>query len=213
MEKEKVFKYPFKLVFSCPPYFSPVRLPGIKFIYRTEKIQNSTTTEEIEKSTQSFLNQTIEKYNNYQIEGETTILTTYRFYILWEVEEKDDYEQPKEKDLYETTYKIEEGEKIQIEEKKKYLLSETIQPNFYIFLVPTVYIFRERQPNPYEEESKEYQNLLKIVDCVICRKNPTNVLFVRCYHIVVCDICNQSNKIRNCPLCKNSLGKTKRIKI
>ena len=37
MEIEEVFKSPFKLVFSCPPYFSPVLLPGLKFFYRTEK--------------------------------------------------------------------------------------------------------------------------------------------------------------------------------
>ena len=212
MENEKVFKYSFKLVFSCPPYFSPVRLPGIKFIYRTEEIQNPTTTEEIFKSSQSFLRQTIEKYNNYKIKGETTILTTYRLYIVWKVE-KDESEQPKEKDLYGAIYQIEEGNKIRVEEKKSVTLSETIHPNFYIFVVPTVYIFRERQPYPYGEENKEYQNPLKIAECTICLKNPTNVLFTRCYHIVVCDICNQSNKIRYCPLCKNSLGKTKRIKI
>ena len=43
MEIEEVFKSPFKLVFSCPPYFSPVKLPGIKFFYRTEEIAGSTT--------------------------------------------------------------------------------------------------------------------------------------------------------------------------
>ena len=31
MEIEEVFKSPFKLVFSCPPYFSPIKLPGLKF--------------------------------------------------------------------------------------------------------------------------------------------------------------------------------------
>ena len=49
MEIEEVFKSPFKspfkLVFSCPPYNSPVLLPGIKFIYRTEEIAGPTTTE------------------------------------------------------------------------------------------------------------------------------------------------------------------------
>ena len=156
MEIEEVFKSPFKLVFSCPPYFSPVKLPGLKFFYRTEKITGSTTPNEIFKRSQMYLKQTIEKYNNYQIEGERLAKTNYRLYIAWEVE-KDGLKELEEKDLYETTYNIEEEEKIQIEEKKYYLLPETIERKFFIFMVPTVYIFRERQPDPDEvEEVEEY---------------------------------------------------------
>ena len=88
MEIKEVFKSPFKLVFSCPPYNSPIKLPGIKFTYRTEEIAGSTTTEEIFNLSQMYLKQTIEKYNLYQIEGERTIITTYRLYIAWEVEKR-----------------------------------------------------------------------------------------------------------------------------
>ena len=147
MEIEEVFKSPFKLVFSCPPYNSPIKLPGLKFIYRTEKIAGSTTTEEIFNLSQMYLKQTIEEYNRYQIEGERTIITTYRLYIAWEVE-KDGLEELEEKDLYHITYNVEEEEKNIIEEKKYYLPPETIERNFFIFIVPTVYIFRERQPSP-----------------------------------------------------------------
>ena len=207
MENKKDLKYSFHLAFTHPPYFDPVRLPGFKFIYQTEKIQNTTTTKEIFKSTQSFLKETIHKYNSHQIQGEKTILTTYRLAIVWE-REKD--EKPKEKNLYETIYKIEEGEKIRVEEKKKYLPSETIQPNFYILLVPTVYIFRERQQNPKENEHEEKKNILKIAKCAICRKNPANVLFRRCYHMVICGDCDQSNNCKFCPLCKNNLKGTRK---
>ena len=204
MENEKVLKYSWNSPFSCPPYFSSVRLPGIAFIYRTEKIQNPTTTGEIAKSTQSFLKETIEKYNSYQIPGEKTILTTYRLYIRHGEEEKE------EKDLYESIYKIGEWQKIQIEEKKKYRPSQTIAPNFYIFLVATVYIFRERQHNPNENEDKEKKNILKISKCLICQKNRVNVLFKRCFHMVVCEDCDQSTNCNFCPLCKNSLAGTRK---
>ena len=151
MEIEEVFKSPFKLVFSCPPYNSPIKLPGLKFIYRTEEIAGSTTTEEIFNLSQMYLKQKIEEYNRYQIEGERTIITTYRLYIAWEVE-KDGLEELEEKDLYHITYNVEEEEKNIIEEKKYYLPPETIERNFFIFMVPTVYIFRERQPDPDEVE-------------------------------------------------------------
>ena len=207
MENKKDLKYSFSLVFTTPPHFLPVRLPGLSFVYQTEKIQNTTTTKEIWKSSQSFLKETIEKYNSYQIPGEKTVVCTYRLAIVWEGE-KD--EKPKEKDLYETIHKIEEGEKIQVEEKKKYLPSATIQPNFYILFVPTVYFFRERQHNPKENVDEEKRNILKISKCSICRKNPPNVLFRRCYHSVACKDCDQSENLQYCPLCKNSLKGTRK---
>ena len=205
MENKKNFKYSYSLVFTQQPYFSPVRSPGYRFIYRTEKIQNPTTTREIFKSSKSFLKEKIAEYNNYEKEGEKPIITTYKLYIRQDVEEG---EKQQIKDLYETIYKIEDGVKIQIEEKKKYLHLGNIQPNFYIYIEPTVYFFRERKYNPKENEDED---ILKIGKCVRCRKNPTNVLFKRCYHRVVCESCDNSNNYLYCPLCKNSLKGTRKM--
>ena len=214
MEIEEVFKSPFKLVFSCPPYNSPIKLPGLRFFYRTEEIESSTTTEKIFNLSQMYLKQTIEKYNRYQIEGGRTVKTTYRLYIAWEVE-KDGLEKLEEKDLYETTYNIEEEEKTQIEEKKYYLLPETIERKFFIFMVPTVYILREGQPDPDElEEVEEYHiyKSIKSLECVICLQNRPNVLYIKCRHIVACDSCDLSGKLLECPICRTKI-KDQRIKI
>ena len=214
MEIEEVFKSPFKLVFSCPPYFSPIKLPGLRFFYRTEEIESSTTTEKIFNLSQMYLKQTIEKYNRYQIEGGRTVKTTYRLYIAWEVE-KDGLEKLEEKDLYETTYNIEEEEKTQIEEKKYYLLPETIERKFFIFMVPTVYIFREGQPDPDELETVEEYHIYKSIKspkCVICLQNRPNVLYIKCRHIVACDSCDLSGKLLECPICRTKI-KDQRIKI
>ena len=214
MEIEEVFKSPFKLVFSCSPYNSPVKLPGIKFFYRTEEIASSTSTEEIFNWSQMYLKQNIEKYNNYQIEGEIVVKTNYRLYIAWEVV-KDGLKRLEEKDLYNTTYNIEEEEKIQIEEKKYYMLSEIIERKFFIYIVPTVYIFREGQPDPDKVETIEEYNIKKSwksTECVICRENCPNVLYIKCRHIVACDSCDRIGKLLKCPICKNVL-KNQRIKI
>ena len=40
MEIEEAFKSPFKLVFRCPPYFSPLKLPGPRFFLSNRKNQN-----------------------------------------------------------------------------------------------------------------------------------------------------------------------------
>ena len=212
MEIKEVFKSPFKLVFSYPPYNSPIKLPGIKFIYRTEEIVSSTTTEEIFNLSQMYLKQTIEKYNRYQIEGERTIITTYRLYIAWEVE-KDGLEELEEKDLYHITYNVEEEEKKIIEEKKYYLPPETIKRKFYIFMVPTVYIFREGQTGPDEvEEEYHIKKSIKSAECVICLQNRPNVLYIKCRHIVACDSCDLSGKLLECPICKTKI-KDQRMKI
>ena len=212
MEIEEVFKSPFKLVFSCPPYNSPIKLPGIKFIYRTEEITSSTTTEEIFNLSQMYLKQTIEKYNRYQIEGERSIKTTYRLYIAWEVEQ-DGLKKLEEKDLCHITYNVEEEEKYIIEEKKYYLPPETIERNFFIFMVPTVYIFREGQPDPDEvEEEYHIKKSLKSTECVICLQNRPNVLYIKCWHIVACDSCDLSGKLLECPICRTKI-KDQRMKI
>ena len=212
MEIEEVFKSPFKLVFSCPPYNSPIKLPGIKFIYRTEEITSSTTTEEIFNLSQMYLKQTIEKYNRYQIEGERSIKTTYRLYIAWEVEQ-DGLKKLEEKDLCHITYNVEEEEKYIIEEKKYYLPPETIERNFFIFMVPTVYIFREGQPDPDEvEEEYHIKKSLKSTECVICLQNRPNVLYIKCRHIVACDSCDLSGKLLECPICRTKI-KDQRMKI
>ena len=210
MEIEEVFKSPFKLVFSCPPYNSPIKLPGIKFIYRTEEITSSTTTEKIFNLSQMYLKQTIEKYNRYQIEGERSIKTTYRLYIAWEVEQDG---LKKEKDLCHITYNVEEEEKYIIEEKKYYLPPETIERNFFIFMVPTVYIFREGQPDPDEvEEEYHLKKSIKSTECVICLQNRPNVLYIKCRHIVACDSCDLSGKLLECPICRTKI-KDQRMKI
>ena len=212
MEIEEVFKSPFKLVFSCPPYNSPIKLPGIKFIYRTEEITSSTTTEEIFNLSQMYLKQTIEKYNRYQIGRERSIKTTYRLYIAWEVE-KDGLKELQEKDLYDVIYNVEEEEKYIIEEKKYYLPPETIERNFFIFMVPTVYIFREGQPDPDEvEEEYHIKKSIKSSECVICLQNRPNVLYIKCRHIVACDSCDLSGKLLECPICRTKI-KDQRMEI
>ena len=212
MEIKEVFKSPFKLVFSCPPYNSPIKLPGIKFIYRTEEIASSTTTEEIFNLSQMYLKQTIEKYNRYQIEGERTVITTYRLYIAWEVE-KDGLKELEEKDLYHITYNVEEEEKYIIEEKKYYMPPETIKRIFFIFMAPTVYIFREGQPGPDEvEEEYHIKKSIESTECVICLQNRPNVLYIKCRHIVACDSCDLSGKLLECPICRTKI-KDQRMKI
>ena len=213
MESKEVFKYSFNLVFSCPSDYLRFRLPGQKFFYRTEKIPQPTTTVEIFKSCKSFLNQTIEKYNRYQIREERTVKTTYRFYVGWDIE-RDGLRRLKEKTLYDVTYNIEGEEKYIIEERKYYKPSESIEGDFYIFITPNVYIFRE-EPETYEVETVEEYKIkqtIKSPECVICYHNPPDILYYNCLHLTVCNSCDVIGKFSKCPLCRTRI-KDQRIKI
>ena len=211
MEIEEVFKSPFTLLFCSPLFDSPIKLPGLKFIYRTEEITSSTTTEKIFNLSQVYLKQTIEEYNRYQIEEGRTVITTYRLYIAWEVE-KDGLKELEGKDLYVVIYNVEEEEKYIIEEKKYYLPPETIERIFFIFMVSTVY-FQKRQPNPDEvEEEYHIKKSIKSTECVICLQNRPNVLYIKCRHIVACDSCDLSGKLLECPICRTKI-KDQRMKI
>ena len=233
MENKEDLK--FNLVFTSSPDFSPVRLPGYCFLYRSEKIEKPTTTSEIWKASKSFLKKTIEKYNSYKLPEETkqkteefqnqqkpeypnqqpqpyeTIATTYRIQTIQEGEQRKGNEyKHDEKGLYYSMYQIEGERKNKIEEKKRFRPTETIEQNFYIHILATVYLFRERALNPGEDIEKEKKNIFRLSKCCICKKYPPNVLFCRCFHRVVCSECDGSKKPRYCPLCHNNLNGTRK---
>ena len=126
-----------------------------------------------------YLKQTIEKYNNYKIEGERTT-TTYRIYIAWDVEE-DGKERLEEKDLYEAIYKIgEENEKI--EEKKGDLSPRNYRRKILYFPCSYCLYFSRRTNRPKRrgnnrrisnsqivEILRMYDMSRKSPECVICR--------------------------------------------
>ena len=233
MENKEDLK--FNLIFNSSPNFSPVRLPGFCFLYQSEKIEKPTTTSEIWKASKSFLKETIEKYNSYQIPEETKqkteeyhnnqnleypnqqpqpselIATTYRIRAMGEGEQREGNGYlHDEKGLYYCMYQIEGERKNKIEEKKRFQPTETIEPNFYIYILATVYVFQERAKHPGEDIEEEKKNILKLSKCCICRKNPPNVLFIRCFHRVVCSECDKPQKILYCPLCRNNLNGTRK---
>ena len=135
---------PFKM-FLCRPLLddSPVELPGLKVLYRTEEeITGPTTTEKIFNLSQVYLKQIIEEYNNYQFEECKPVIATYHLYIAWEDEDKLKVDG---KELYYVVYNVEE--KNIAKEKKNYLPPETIERIFFIFIDLTVY-YRKIQPDP-----------------------------------------------------------------
>ena len=228
MENNKEIENSFNLVFTCPPYDSNDNLQGLEFIYRTEEIVNSTTTDEILKNTKNYLEQTIEKYNNYQDRDKELIETYYRLYIGRKVE-KNGILQIEEEDLYIAHYLIDGEEKMLSQEKYFFNMhSLPIESNFFIYLISTVYFIEEeetetprdiigellREIEESEEKIEEYNTKQSIhsSECVICLNNKPNILYFECGHIAVCNSCDSIGKFGKCPLCRREI-KNQRIQI
>ena len=120
----------------------------------------------------------------------------------------------KEKDLYTVFYNIEEEEEKIIWERK-YNNSETVDGNFFICIDAVVYVSREDDREEDDTEDIEEYHIKQSVtvdECVICYKNPPNVLYSNCLHLAVCNSCDKIGKFYKCPLCRTKI-KNQRIKI
>ena len=226
MENNKEIKYSFNLFSS-----NDKGIQFLKFIYRTEEIINSTTTDEIEKNTENYLKQTIEKYNNYPERHKKIIGTNYKLLIGRKSRGKNGVFYTIKKYLKELQYIIRGEEKILSINQNNNLFSGEIKPNFYIFVEAKIfledYIYAEfefvlddpptdiiEEPEEPEEKTEEYNTKQSIhtSECVICLNNKPNILYFECGHIAVCDSCDSIGKLRKCPICRRKI-KNQRIKI
>ena len=207
MDLINTFKSPFILVSSSSLELSDI--PSVKFEFKTEEIQDSTTMEELFNISKMYLNNIITEYNHYRLNGERITESTYRLYTaIWE----DKNGEWKNKDLYTVFYSIEE-EKITWE--RKYDNPTTIEGKFFIGIDIVVYVFREVDAEADTAEAIEEYKLKQSVtvdECVICYKNRPNVLYTKCLHYAFCDSCDEIGEFSKCPLCRKKI-KNQRIKI
>ena len=133
-EDEELYKSPF----IPTPFYSPkstFNIPSKEFLFNTNEIQASTTTEEIYKFSQKYLKSIIEEYNQCRINGKRAKESTYKIYLdIWE----EDRKRWKEKILNNVFYNIEEN-KI-IHEENYYNNLDNIEGKFIIGISVGVYI-------------------------------------------------------------------------
>ena len=73
-----IFASPFKLV-SARSYSDPII--SLKVEFKTDKIHDSTTKEEVYILSKKYLNDIISQYKNYSISGEQMKESSYRLYV------------------------------------------------------------------------------------------------------------------------------------
>ena len=50
---------------------------------------------------------------------------------------------------------------------------------------------------------REYNKLVDVYRCVVCYKNPKNIILEPCYHFSICKEC--LNKLNTCPVCRKDI--------
>ena len=46
-------------------------------------------------------------------------------------------------------------------------------------------------------------------ECIICYENKSNILYLDCLHVCVCDVCDSKGKFKKCPLCRTKIKNQK----
>ena len=49
-------------------------------------------------------------------------------------------------------------------------------------------------------------------ECIICFENKSNILYLKCLHVCVCNVCDSKGRFNKCPLCRTKI-KNQKIRI
>ena len=198
-----IFASPFELV-SARDYTEPIT--GLKVEFKTDKIHDSTTKEEVYISSKKYLNDIITQYKNYSISGQQMKESSYRLYVGI----VEDYEL-NEKHIYSMAYNNIK-DKISIE--NKYDDNFEIEGEFYVGIDVSTFTW-DVYDSDYEDESEDEEPMKKAIceaECIICFEKTPNILYLECLHKCVCSSCNGKGKFVRCPLCRTRI-KNKKIRI
>ncbi len=62
-----------------------------------------------------------------------------------------------------------------------------------------------------DPDSKEKDDALKGGECVVCLDVESNAVFVPCGHICMCMECIDTNKTKECPICRKAITQVVKI--
>ena len=204
MELDEVLSMPFKLVrFNL--FHDPLQ---IKAKFKTNDIFGETTKEEIFILSKMYLDHIILQYKNYIIEDQQTSESSYRLSVG--IIENDEL---KYKHIYSCFYNN-VGDRISWE--NKYDDNFSIEGTFFVCIdVNAMVIPDYDSDDEVEDEVEDDKPARKTIleqECVICFENKSNILYLDCLHVCVCNVCDSKGKFKKCPLCRTKI-KNQKIKL
>ena len=204
MELYEVLSMPFKLVrFNL--FHDPLE---IKAKFKTDNIIGETTKEEIFILSKMYLDHIILQYKNYIIEDQQTSESSYRLSVG--IIENDEL---KYKHIYSCFYN---NVRDRISWENKYDDNFNIEGSFFLCIdVDAIVIPDYDSDDEVEDEVEDDKPARKTIleqECVICLENKSNILYLDCFHVCVCNVCDSKGRFNKCPLCRTKI-KNQKIKL
>ena len=204
MELYEVLSMPFKLT-KFYLFHDPLQ---IKAKFKTNNIFGETTKEEIFILSKMYLDHIILQYKNYIIEDQQTSESSYRLSVG--IIENDEL---KYKHIYSCFYN---NVRDRISWENKYDDNFSIEGSFFVCIdVDAIVIPDYDSDDEVEDEVEDIKPTRKTMlepECIICYENKSNILYLDCLHVCVCDVCDSKGKFKKCPLCRTKI-KNQKIKL
>ena len=202
MELDEVLSMPFKLV-KFNLFHDPLQ---VKAKFKTNDIFGETTKEEIFILSKMYLDHIILQYKNYIIEGQPTSESSYRLSVG--IIEDDEL---KYKHIYSCFYN---NVRDRISWENKYNDNFDIEGSFFVCIDANAMVIPDYDSdddyyNDYYEDIKPTRKTMLEPECIICYENKSNMLYLDCFHVCVCNVCDSKGKFKKCPLCRTKIKNQK----
>ena len=197
MDLYEVLSMPFKLT-KFNLFHDPLQ---IKVKFKTNDIFGETTKEEIFILSKMYLDQIILQYKNYIIEDQPTTESSYRLSVG--IIEDDEL---KFKHIYSCFYN---NIRDRISWENKYDDNFNIEGSFFVCIDVDAMVIPDYDSNDEVEDYKPARKTILEPECIICFENKSNILYLECLHVCVCNVCDSKGRFNKCPLCRTKIKNQK----
>ena len=178
----------------------------LKTIFKTKDIEGSTTAEEVFILSKKHFDDIVTQYKNYYFDGNVQAKeSSYRLFIgMVKDHEFNEY------NIYSINYN---NIKDKISNENKYYSNFEVEGNFNIYIKVSVKWWVDY--NSEEDDSEDDEPTRKTIsepECIICFENKSNILYLECLHVCVCNVCDSKGRFNKCPLCRKKI-KNQKIRI
>ena len=203
MDLYEVFSSPF-ILYEANSFDNQGKM--LKLIFKTKDIEGSTTAEEVFILSKRHFDDIVTQYKNYYFGNVQAKESSYRLYIGM----VKDYEF-NEYNIYSIDY---DNIKDKICNENKYYSNFEVEGNFNIYIKVSVKWWEDYNSEE-EDDSEDEEPPRKTItepECIICFENKPNILFLECFHLCVCNVCDSKGKFSKCPICRTKI-KNQKIRI
>ena len=177
---------------------------SLKVKLKTEDIKGTTTAEEVFILSKKHFDDVVTQYKNYYFGNDQAKESHYRLYVGMEK----DYEF-NEYNIYSIDY---DNIKDKICNENKYYSNFEIEGDFNIFINVTTKWWEDYDSESEDEDEEPARKTITEPECIICFENKSNILYLECMHLCVCNSCDIKGKFHKCPMCRTKI-KNQKIRI